>query len=88
MKQDDLPERWRKRVTELALSQSKGKYRSLGAGVFADQSLRLSFPDGSTAFFRYAFALRNDEAGELAVFTEHCGYHIFPSVDTEVTLET
>lgn len=43
-----------------------------------DQSIELTFDDGSFAKFRYAFAVL-DEAGEQCmVFTEHCGYHVFP----------
>ena len=38
--------------------------------------------DGSQAFFRFAFFIQAPEWQELAVFTEHCGYHIFPIDDT------
>ncbi|HVH11787.1 MAG TPA: hypothetical protein VM759_01985, partial [Longimicrobium sp.] len=40
------------------------------------QSVRLDC--GSFALFRYAFQLADAELRELAVFTEHCGYHFFP----------
>jgi hypothetical protein len=46
------------------------------------QCVRLGFPDGSYAFFRYAFYLRDER--EVAVFTEHCGYHFFPAGELEV----
>jgi hypothetical protein len=51
----------------------------LSAGDFrGDQSVHLQFADGSFAMFRCAFAVL-DEAGERCmVFTEHCGYHVFP----------
>lgn len=42
------------------------------------RSVRLDFPDGSLALFRYAFHLEDHALREAAVFTEHCGYHYFP----------
>jgi hypothetical protein len=84
MREDELPERWRLRVVEHAKSSSGGRYRSLGVSAFRNQSVRLTFPDRSTAVFRYAFYFEDEEAQEIAVFTEHCGYHVFPLVDTVV----
>ncbi len=84
MRENDLPERWRLRVIEHAESLSGGKYTSLGVSAFPNQSVRLTFPDRSTAVFRYAFYFEDEEAQEIAVFTEHCGYHVFPLVDTVV----
>jgi hypothetical protein len=46
----------------------------------------MEFPDGSSAFFHYAFYLKDETLGEVAVFTEHCGYHIFPLYDTRLEL--
>ena len=46
--------------------------------------LKLGFPDGSQAQFLYAFAIQDPDHREIAVFTEHCGYHIFPLTDTEI----
>jgi hypothetical protein len=34
--------------------------------------------DGSTVNFRYAFALVSEAKRAIAVFTEHCGHHVFP----------
>jgi hypothetical protein len=89
MKAHELPERWRSRVVAHALSLSDGKYSSLAASAFGNQHVRLTFADGSTVFFMYAFALTDEKAEEIAVFTEHCGYHIFPMPDTRAeTFET
>lgn len=30
-------------------------------------------------YFRHAFCLVNESKGLLAVFTEHAGYHVFPT---------
>ena len=48
------------------------------------QSVLIRFPDGSHALFRFAFAVADEAAGEVAVFTEYCGYHVFPAGDVEV----
>ena len=45
---------------------------------FVDQVVRLEFPDGSLVQFAYAFYLVNADKRALAVFTEHCDYHVFP----------
>ncbi len=39
--------------------------------------VRLQFEDGGFVFFNYAFAVVDEEHEEIAVFTEHCGYHVF-----------
>ena len=50
------------------------------------QSVRLNFPDGSFAFFQYAFVIEDRARQLVAVFTEHCGYHVFPSGELSVAL--
>jgi hypothetical protein len=42
------------------------------------QSVHLRFDDGSFALFRYAFAVLDEACEQCMVFTEHCGYHVFP----------
>ena len=71
-----LPEHWNNWIKEFSLAQSDGKYEKLGAGVFRG-NIRLIFDDGSNAFFDGAFHVEDEERQEIAVFTEHCGYHIF-----------
>jgi hypothetical protein len=44
----------------------------------ANQSVHLQFDDGSFALFRYAFAILEESGKRCMVFTEHCGYHMFP----------
>ena len=81
----ELPERWRNKLADYL--SAKGRTR-LGAGDFPGNGLRICFPDDSDARFRYAFAIRADEWGEVAVFTEHCGYHVFPGTETTVEVIT
>jgi hypothetical protein len=76
-----VPEAWklhiRKHLREDRDRLSAGDFRS-------DQSVIICFPDGSQVLFRHAFALKDELAREVAVFTEHCGYHVFPLGDAAV----
>jgi hypothetical protein len=40
--------------------------------------LRIELMDGSVVEFEYAFHVTSEEHGSIAVFTEHCGHHVFP----------
>jgi hypothetical protein len=73
-----LPEHWNEWIRQFSLSASDGKYDELGAGTFRG-NVRLVFDDGSNAFFEGAFFVEDESREELAVFTEHCGYHVFSS---------
>ena len=42
-----------------------------------NNGLECVFEDGSKLLFSHAFAVVDHERHELAVFTEHCGYHVF-----------
>ncbi|WP_337174264.1 hypothetical protein [Paludisphaera sp.] len=80
-----MPDAWKPRLRQY-LRERRGEDRErLSAGDFPPgQSVLIRFPDGSHALFRFAFAIADEAAGEVAVFTEHCGYHIFPTGDAEV----
>ncbi|QNE39785.1 hypothetical protein F1C16_09560 [Hymenobacter sp. NBH84] len=39
--------------------------------------VRIELEDDSKVEFRYAFAIEAPEFKEIAVFTEHCGHHLF-----------
>jgi hypothetical protein len=80
-----VPETWKPRLRQY-LRQRHGEERDrLSADDFPPgQSVLIRFPDGSHVLFRYAFAIRDEAAGEVIVFTEHCGYHVFPLGDAEV----
>lgn len=61
--------------------------KGLGAGDFpSGHDLHIRLADGSFVCFRYAFCLVNEKTLRLAVFTEHCGYHLFSAQDAVVTL--
>jgi hypothetical protein len=46
--------------------------------------ISMTFDDGSTASFFYAILIEAPDLNEVGVFTEHCGYHIFPLAGTHV----
>ncbi len=86
----EIPSRWTDHIRQYVLATTGEDRGNLRAYDFPpNRSVRLAFPDGSLALFRHAFYLRNDAATEVAVFTEHCGYHYFPAAELEVeALET
>jgi hypothetical protein len=82
-----VPDEWKPRLrAHLRATCGEDRDRLSARDFRGDQLVRLNFDDGSFALFRHAFAVL-DEAGERCmVFTEHCGYHVFPvgAVGTEV----
>ena len=84
MKQQDLPQRWQNKIIEY-LQSIGSKYKTFGISNF-QHDLRIEFVDRSNAFFYYAFYLIDEESNEIAVFTEHCGYHLFPMIDTKLEI--
>jgi hypothetical protein len=93
MQKMELPERWIRRLEQYTNEKYGLDYAhrgALNASDFATSSLVcVGFPDGSYALFRHAFFITAPDWKEVAVFTEHCGYHIFPLVDLQIErLET
>jgi len=80
-----VPERWQQQFDTFLDENISGEHRDLGSFNFR-HSVFIRFPDGSHVMFRYAFYLIDRNLNEIAVFTEHCGYHIFPIFDTEIEL--
>jgi hypothetical protein len=88
MKNNDLPTRWKERIEKWVQTQTGGRRSKLGAGDFPTAKVvHIEFPDGSAAQFRYAIVIEAPEIGEVGIFTEHCGYHIFPFVDTTIRVQ-
>ena len=81
----EIPARWKERVRRYVRETSGEDRDHLLAFDFPSGcSVRLDFPDGSMAIFRYAFHLDDPELRETAVFTEHCGYHVFPRGELKI----
>ena len=80
-----VPDRWKTQLDAYIRENTSGEHRDLGAVNFRHNvSIRLA--DGSYVMFRHAFYLIDHDLNEIAVFTEHCGYHFFPLFDAEVEL--
>jgi len=62
--------------------------KGLGAADFPNQEIQISFDDDSQAHFKYAFFIESQAKKAVAVFTEHCGYFIFPIDGMNITTLT
>lgn len=51
---------------------------------FPDGQLRIELMDGSAVQFKHAFHIVNEAKCAIAVFTEHCGHHVFPYHDARI----
>jgi hypothetical protein len=68
---------------ELAKRLGRPEAEILAKGLSAydfssSRSIEIKFADGSHARFSFAFAIVSQERHAVAVFTEHCGYLVFP----------
>ena len=54
----------------------------------SNSQLHVKLMDGSWLRFRHAFHVLRQSEHALAIFTEHCGYHVFPLHDAEVSRVT
>lgn len=79
MEYKDLPQRWKTNIVRHLDLNGKNRAR-LNAGDFPINPVIIDFEDGSCIRFEYAFCIQDDKLNEIAVFTEHCGYHIFNTV--------
>jgi hypothetical protein len=80
-----VPEAWKPRLKQYLRERHGEDRERLSAGDFPPgQSVLIRFPDGSHVLFRFALAITDEAVGEVAVFTEHCGYHVFPAGEAEV----
>ena len=51
---------------------------------FPHKTVRVELMDGSSVEFKYAFFLVSETKNAIAVFTEHCGHHVFPFHESKV----
>jgi hypothetical protein len=80
-----VPEAWKPRLKQYLRERHGEDRERRSAGDFPPgQSVLIRLPDGSHALFGFAFAITDEAVGEVAVFTEHCGYHVFPAGEAEV----
>lgn len=76
MKHEDLPERWKERL-KVYIKETLKEDRDVLSAYDFHYSVRILFEDKSSAFFNFAFFINDEKLKEVALFTEHCGYHIF-----------
>jgi hypothetical protein len=77
----DVPPRWRPR-----LERHLGGPRRLGAADFLHDLVLIRYADGSHQMFHFGLVLHDASLDEIAVFTEHCGYHFLPAHGLKITL--
>jgi hypothetical protein len=84
---DQILEEWVEEVSShVGRSVEELRTKGLGASDFpAGRELRVALMDGSFVQFRYAFAVASDAKRAIAVFTEHCGYHVFPNHEAVIS---
>ena len=82
MQSTDLPERWKLKLQEYLIAKGSTKPEKLSASEFpSETTVSIRFEDDSRVEFKYAFVIEAPEFREVAVFTEHCVYHLFPLYD-------
>jgi hypothetical protein len=82
-----VPESWKPRLRQYLRERcGEDRDRLLANDFPCGQCVMIRFPDRSHVFFQHALAITDEKAGEVAVFTEHCGYHVFPMADAEVEI--
>ena len=52
--------------------------------TYKPETIRIDLMDGSHVEFKYAFAVVSEEFRAIAVFTEHCGHHIYPYHEAKI----
>lgn len=58
--------------------------KGLSAYDFNADEVEIVFEDGSSANFKYSFYVVSAKKKVIAIFTEHCGYHLFRSIGATV----
>ena len=77
MRHSDLPERWKTRLRDYLTAKGSNHETLSASDIPVESVVRIEFEDDSKVEFKYAFAIEAAEFKEVAVFTEHCGYHLF-----------
>ncbi|HEX2656660.1 MAG TPA: hypothetical protein VHU40_00245 [Polyangia bacterium] len=73
-------------AARLGRSAAEISEEGLTAGDFElDRRVELTLGDGSTMSLRHAFAVVDVQQHLVGIFTEHCGYFCYATVDLELT---
>jgi hypothetical protein len=71
----------------LKLGRSTEEIRQNGLSAFdftSNDEVEIDFEDGSSVKFKYSFYVECSGKDLIAVFTEHCGYHLFSCLGATV----
>lgn len=85
MQYDELPQYWKDKLSEYIQEKFHQDRKKPDAADFQN-IVMLRLHDGSHVYFKFAFYIINEDKTEIAVFTEHCGYHVFPFFGADVEL--
>jgi hypothetical protein len=84
-----IPQGFEQLVRDHVLQASGDDREYLSAYEFPNgQSVAVWFPDGSYCYFEHAFFIKDGVRQLVAVFTEHCGYHVFPLQELRIATLT
>lgn len=82
MRLGDLSQRWKLKIQEYLAERGVANPAILSASDFPSAtSISIGFEDGLHVKFKYAFVIKAPDFREVAMFTEHCGYHLFSPYD-------
>lgn len=76
MNYEDLPNRWKEKL-RIYLTEKDANHRTQLSASDFNNDVHIEFEDRSMCIFRYSLVIEVPEFSQIAVFTEHCGYHIF-----------
>lgn len=73
----------------LKLGRPAEEIKQRGLSVYdftSNDKVEVLLEDGSSVNLKYAFYVECPEKGVIAVFSEHCGYYLFPYLGTTVRI--
>lgn len=87
MQTNTIPEKWIPLIEKHTYERTGLSRKVLNSRDFPlDSIVEVNFPDGSTMKLKHAFFLTDEDSGEIAIFTEHCGYFFYKMEDLEVKM--
>lgn len=88
MNYQQLPDFWKQKIKSYLQKQGDPDRSRLIASDFPVGSKTIiRFDDSSYVEFCSAIAIEAPHLNEVAIFTEHCGYHLFPAAGNRVEIE-
>jgi hypothetical protein len=80
-----LEEEWADRLAQrFCVSEDEFRTSPTRFMRYSAEGCRIELMDGSVVTFRSAFVIVSPEIHAVAVFSEHCGHHVFPLHDAKV----